>query len=96
MDMTLLQRNPWAAQVVGREDEGYRWGDTREEVIDEVVVAELERRECDGDEPGPIEVLVHGGCTWGPIPEDEHVDDESWTHWLVGWTSTERVTVEAP
>jgi hypothetical protein len=88
--------NPWAAQIVGREDEGYRWGDSKEEVIDEVVAAELERRECECDDGGPIEVLVHGGCTWTEIPEDERDPDEAWTHWLEGWASTERVTVVAP
>lgn len=87
--------NPWAAQIVGFEDEGYRWGATRGEVIDEVVTAELERREREGGD-GPIEVLVHGGCTWTEIPEDERDPDEAWTHWLEGWASTERVTVDAP
>jgi len=88
--------NPWAAQIVGREDDGFHWGDAREEVIDEVVVAELERREREGDEPGPIYVVVHGGCTWTEIPEDERDPAYKWTHWLESWTSTEHVTVEEP
>ena len=85
--------NPWAAQIVGSEEDGYRWGDSKEEVIDEAVVAELERRECEGGD-GPIYVVVHGGCTWTEIPEDERDPDEAWTHWLESWTSTEHVTVE--
>ena len=36
--------NPCAAQIVGREEDAYRWGDSMEEVMDEVVFAELARR----------------------------------------------------
>lgn len=91
-----MERNGWAAQVVGREEDGYFWGDTRDAAIDDAVEREIDRRDCDGDDPGPIELVVHGGCTWDEIPDDERDSDCRWTHWLSGWTSTERVTVEAP
>lgn len=88
--------HPWAACVVGRDDEPMHVGPTREAVIAEALEAEDERRECEGcdDELLPrLDVVVYGGCRWERIPEDEREDDGP-SHWLVDWETKELVEAD--